>query len=607
MAELIIGFAGHVDHGKTSLIKAINGYDGDTSELEKERQITMMPSYSSFNNLGIIDVPGHENLLESMIKAAYGFGVVVFVIDINEGLKEQSKEHLRILEALQIKGLIIAFTKVDKCKNYDALKEGILQSLKEYDLKIISALPTSTVSGEGIDELKKLLDKLANEYTKRQDLSKKKARLFVDKRFSIKGVGTLISGFLQLGQISLTSKIKCLQTKQELKIKSLQVHGENKEVVCSPSRVGIGFKNKEISILPNMMLSDANIAPSNNIDVILYDFIPKHPRLARVVYACELGPCKVRILGDCEVEKELGKRGGNEACFASLEFEKEVFLSFGDILFILENKRLQGFARVLNPISEPLKKRAKLELLHNLAKKDFKAAFIQLIAAHKKGFGLLCSEQRFGLDMDEAKEIARQIDDVFIDDICIYQKGVFEVISLKIKEIIKSNPNAMLSASLLEKSLKFASSKLCKEALKKEKELFFEGGVYLKKGVKKEACLNDARMKIKSLLCVKTPSTPLVIFDNLQIDERFARLLLKQMLTLGEVVFVGKNIYIEKNTFASLLDELKALLEKNPQDVQSIKKNMQVSRKYAIAYLEKLDELGVCVNEGGLRRLKKPC
>ncbi|MBK1994080.1 50S ribosome-binding GTPase, partial [Campylobacter novaezeelandiae] len=128
MNSLLIGTAGHIDHGKTSLIKALNGFEGDTLKEEKDRKITINLSFSNLNfkdkHISFIDVPGHKDLVKTMISGAFGFSACLFVVDINEGLKEQSLEHLEVLELLGIKDIILIFSKCDLCENLKEQSEN---------------------------------------------------------------------------------------------------------------------------------------------------------------------------------------------------------------------------------------------------------------------------------------------------------------------------------------------------------------------------------------------------------------------------------------------------------------------------------------------------
>ncbi len=138
MHSIIIGTAGHIDHGKTSIIKALNGFDGDNLKEEQEKGITINLSFSHLKNsninLAFIDVPGHENLIKTMISGAFAFKICLFVVDINEGLKAQSIEHLKVLEFLGVKDIILILNKLDLCEDIEYQKNLILKELKSYKI-----------------------------------------------------------------------------------------------------------------------------------------------------------------------------------------------------------------------------------------------------------------------------------------------------------------------------------------------------------------------------------------------------------------------------------------------------------------------------------------
>jgi len=163
MRNIIIGTAGHIDHGKTSLIEAMTGYNGDELKEEKERGITIDLSFTNMKkgdiNVSFIDVPGHERLLKNMISGAFGFDATLLVIDINEGVMPQTIEHLEVLNILKVKNIIVALSKCDLA-NKDRIekrKKEIKELIKKYNLNLLKIFETSIYNDKSIEKLKNYL------------------------------------------------------------------------------------------------------------------------------------------------------------------------------------------------------------------------------------------------------------------------------------------------------------------------------------------------------------------------------------------------------------------------------------------------------------------
>ncbi|EAJ2438533.1 selenocysteine-specific translation elongation factor [Campylobacter upsaliensis] len=576
---LIIGTAGHIDHGKTSLIKALNGFEGDTLKEEQERQITLNLSFSSLEKedkkLSFIDTPGHKDLLKTMISGAFAFNVCLFVVDINEGLKAQSLEHLSVLELLGVKDLILVLNKCDLCEDIDAKTKEITAQLSLKPLKIFH---TSVRSNLGIESLKNYLFSLQEKESEEAIF-----HFYIDRVFSLKGIGTIVTGSLNEGEIALKEKIICLDTQQELIIKNIQNHDSNLDQIKAPARVALSLNCDYKSLQKGFLLSKKGFfKPFLQIEAYV-----KASNLAHQNYLFCVGTKQLEAR--IHILKEL-KAG---EYYAEIRFKKAVFLCFDEKFILLENARVKGGGVVLNPVSEPLKKELKLRLLDLLLAKDFLNAFDLLKNAHKKGFGLLSSYQRFKLSHTQALNIANDLSNAFIDEknYNIYDTSSINLLQNLIHKILAKNPYAMLSAHSLALRNAWASEALCAFALQNMPNLDFKEGIFFKRGVKfeklQESNLTALYEKIKSqALQVQAPYN---LYENLELDRKSGDLMLKKLTKEGLVVRLSHNLFVDKATLLSFKEELLNLLKNTSLDVQTMKTNFHFSRKYAIAYLEYLD------------------
>ncbi|MCP4576475.1 MAG: GTP-binding protein, partial [Deltaproteobacteria bacterium] len=199
MKKIVLGTAGHIDHGKTSLIKALTGTDTDRLKEEKARGITIELGFARLvlpggQVLGIVDVPGHEKFVKNMVAGATGIDLVAMVIAADEGIMPQTREHLEICELLKIRHGLVVLTKVDMVESdwLDLVKEDVMEYLSDTFLADVPFVEVSSVNGRGIEELLDVLDKLVRDIPEKE--SGHLFRIPVDRVFTMKGFGTVITG-----------------------------------------------------------------------------------------------------------------------------------------------------------------------------------------------------------------------------------------------------------------------------------------------------------------------------------------------------------------------------------------------------------------------------
>lgn len=236
MKHIIIGTAGHIDHGKTALIKALTGRDTDTLEEEKERGISINLGFTFFDlpsgkRAGIIDVPGHEKFIKNMLAGASGIDIVLLVIAADEGIMPQTREHLQILQLLDVKKGIIVLTKVDLVDKewLGMVEEDVKNELKGTFLENAPLHAVSSKTGEGLENLISDIDNLTDE-TQAKD-TEGHFRLPVDRVFSISGFGTVVTGTIISGRIKEGDMVQIYPSLAVTKIRGMQVH--EKAVKCA--------------------------------------------------------------------------------------------------------------------------------------------------------------------------------------------------------------------------------------------------------------------------------------------------------------------------------------------------------------------------------------
>ena len=588
MNNLLLVSAGHIDHGKTALITALNGFKGDTTNEEKRRGITIDLSFSHLanenTNIAFIDAPGHENLLKTMISGAFGADCVLLVVACNEGLKPQSLEHIKITHLLGIKNVILALTKSDLAdfKQIQKVKNECLNELEKYENFSVLATFELSIKDEGsINKLKEFLFALKPA----QKLEFPLPKYYIDRLFSIKGAGLVTTATLQGASISKDEKLFDYDANVAFSVRGLQVHDSFVLGANAGQRVAINIACSDTSRIKkgDFISKKGYFRAFNQIDAIFFGQI-KHNENAIFCIGTKSVNAKITLLASNE-----------NSHFITLKLEKPVFASFDEHYILLENSRLLGGGRILNPVSEPMKKPQKIMLLKALLKRDFAIVFDILKSTHEKGFGLICAPQRFALAQDKALEIAKSLKNAIIDEeaLNIYDISVIKDIKDFIKFIISKNELAMFSATSIALKLPWASAKIAQIAIDELAGILeFKNGLYFKKGADfsklKESLEAGILREIEN--GGLSPLAPYNIYDIFEVDRKAGDDALKRLCAKNLVIRLEHNLFVSKNNLKKAKITLKEIITKNGfVDAQSAKTALNLSRKYVIAYLEALD------------------
>jgi len=251
MKRIIVGTAGHIDHGKTSLVKALTGVDADRLKEEKERGITIDIGFADLTvgdvHFGFVDVPGHERFVKNMLAGAHGIDLVMLVVAADEGVMPQTREHFDICRLLEVKAGLVVITKTDMvdAEFAELVEAEIAEYVAGSFLQDAPILKVSSRTGEGIDELKKTLGALAKKVEERD--ARAVARLPIDRVFTIKGFGTVITGTLIAGRIAMGDELELLPSEgRRSRARSIQVHGHATQEAKAGERTAINLQGLEL-------------------------------------------------------------------------------------------------------------------------------------------------------------------------------------------------------------------------------------------------------------------------------------------------------------------------------------------------------------------------
>ncbi|MFC4768355.1 selenocysteine-specific translation elongation factor [Effusibacillus consociatus] len=252
---IIVGTAGHIDHGKTTLVKALTGLDTDTHKEEKERGISIDIGFAPLTlpdgrRIGVIDVPGHERFIKNMLAGAAGIDLILLVIDANEGIMPQTREHLHIVEMLHVQKGIVVLTKIDTVDEewLSLVTEEVREGLGKTVLADAPIVPVSAYSGQGIEELRTLISDMAKEVKPREINAP--FRMPVDRVFSVPGFGTVATGTILAGNVKIGDAVEIQPTGEAVRVRSIQVHGETTDRAQAGQRTAlnlVGVERSELS------------------------------------------------------------------------------------------------------------------------------------------------------------------------------------------------------------------------------------------------------------------------------------------------------------------------------------------------------------------------
>ncbi len=246
MHHTVIGTAGHVDHGKSSLVKALTGTDPDRLQEEKERQMTIDLGFAFLGeNLTFIDVPGHEKFIKNMLSGVATVDAVLFVIAANDGFMPQTEEHFEILKLLEVQRGLVALTKIDMVEPdwLDLVEDDIRQRLRGSFLENAPVFRVDSLSGRGVEELKAAILELAANLPPRSERGV--FRMYVDRVFSIRGAGTVVAGTVLGGSLKAGERAEIQPKGLEVRIKRIQVHNAEVPLVSTGERAAINLQGVE--------------------------------------------------------------------------------------------------------------------------------------------------------------------------------------------------------------------------------------------------------------------------------------------------------------------------------------------------------------------------
>ena len=607
-----IGMAGHIDHGKTSLTKALTNVDTDRLKEEKERQISIelgfAPLYEDEElQISVVDVPGHERFIRQMIAGVAGIDLVVLVVAADEGVMPQTREHLDILGFLGIRSGIIAITKIDRVEEefIELVKDDILGELEGTVFENAPFMMVDSLSKKGIHELKELIIQTLKEQEMRD--AKGAFRLPIDQVFTVKGQGTVVRGTVYEGTVEEGQLLKVLPSGLEARARQLQVHHQPAKTAFAGQRAAINLSgvSKDDLERGEVLVSSEHFIVTNTIDVairVVEDL--EHLVKQRTPIKCHIGTAEVMGRIVFFDRNELKEDNGEILC--QLRLDEKIVTKRGD-RFIVRRPSPQetiGGGWVIDPRGN--KYRFGQQTIEELEKKKEGTPIERINAALYEAKSLSVEELIKRTALDEVSILTNLDDDQFVQ---ISNKeyalvSVVEVIEEDIRDRLEdyhqenSMRTGMNKAELLQ-SLQKSFSKILLEFIidngitkglfsRKEQYISLASFVpHVPKNWEKrtENMLNELKgdgLKVAYLNdYIKNAGIP----DSIAVE-------LKRFLEdQGEIVLIDDQFAWYGAHFADAVKKLKNHTG-DEFEVSQAKEAVELSRKYMIPFLERLDSLG---------------
>ncbi|MBM3240032.1 selenocysteine-specific translation elongation factor [Candidatus Poribacteria bacterium] len=645
MRNIIIGTAGHVDHGKTALIRALTGMETDRLEEEKRRGLSIELGFAYFDlpdgsRAGIVDVPGHEKFIRQMLSGAYGMDLVMLVFDAREGIEEQTLEHLEILDLLGISAGILVVTKCD-IATPEQREDSVAQATEIVEGTTLEGSPVvcvSAVTGAGIDALKRTIVQQVNVLSTRR-FAEGIPRLYVDRVFTMPGFGAVVTGTLIGGRLDREQQVNILPKGLPARIRGIQVHNQPADFAVSGQRTAVNLSGvrKEDIERGNVVCAEKISRVTDNIDVSL-QVLSSFPRMLehwmrlRFYVGTSESFCRTILLTD---EALLPGDSGR----LQLRLETPI-LTFRSDKFIVRDFSAQytvGGGVVLNPFAPKHKRftddtRKILERWETADENEV----TRLVITESKSLGVEESLLRYYLPYGDAqlnellKNMQRQHEIIRwpgIDKMFSSAQRVAEVENLIYENLSRfhaDNPmvagqNAAQAKAEIDKHLFIAKSfEVDDIAFEKIVDRLIQAGKIAKDGnllrlashqitfAEQEQKIKDEIEKIFLQQGISSPGKEELIeilkaYSPKEVEKTFYAL-----VQLGTLIQLSEGIVLHAQTLQDNIKLLKDVInQKGKITTAEFRELANTTRKYVVPFLEYCDSQGITRREGNYRYLRK--
>jgi selenocysteine-specific elongation factor len=630
--HIIVGTAGHIDHGKTSLVKVLTGVDTDRLKEEKERGITIELGFAPLNlpsgiRVGLVDVPGHERFVKNMVAGATGIDLVLLVIAADEGVMPQTREHLDICQLLGTRGGVVVLTKTDMVD--DDWLELVTEDVKEYMsgtfLEDAPVVPFSSVDGSGKGDLLRILDEMAAKVPSRS--ASGIFRLPVDRVFSMKGFGTVVTGTLISGGVRTGDEVVFYPGQMKAKLRGVQVHGGSVKESFAGIRTALNLQGVEKDQINRGDTAShaGTLAPTFLLDARI-QLLSSAPRAlknrARVRLNLFTSEVMARVI---LLDSEILEPG--QQAFVQLRMDAAAVAQPGDRFVLRSYSPITtiGGGVVLDPV--PVKHRRMrqpvLDHLSRLDTEDLAARMEALLAdAGDHGIRIVDISPRAGIQVKETLDLIKSLESekkaVLIgsgEAAMSYSSESYEGLKGKLVNTLntfhKANP-VKPGMGREELRMKFARNLPDKpyrnllSALQEKGEIHIDGDIVRVQS--HQATLTPEQealgKKVSRLLETEGLSAPFLpdMAETLSADAVKLKPVLNLMAQNGKAIRIKDDYFIHPDANRDLLERVERYFNTNKEmHLKDFREIAETTRKWMIPLLEYLDRTQVTMRRGDVR------
>jgi selenocysteine-specific elongation factor len=618
MRYVIMGTAGHIDHGKSQLVKALTGIDPDRLKEEKERGITIDLGFADLVypdglTIGIVDVPGHERLVKNMLAGAGGIDMVLLVVAADEGIMPQSREHLHICNLLRIKSGLVAVTKTDLVEEewLGLVLDEVRDFVKGTFLEAAEVIPVSSKTGQNIEALKSAIRDAALRAAPKP--AKGLFRLPIDRVFTLRGFGTVVTGTAVSGTVSVDEAVEILPARISIKVRGLHSHGRPARTAYAGQRVAVNLQGVEKEELRrgDTIVSLGRFSPSLALD-------------AKVELLSGVAPLKNRApvhfhLGTSEtvarvILYERERLGPGESCYCQFRLNDPVVAQSGDRFIIRRFSPVDtiGGGEVLDPSPSRRRKKEGIKdlevfeagsLAEKLAMKIRKSGLQGMSRASVEGW-IKAEVPAIGDALRTLKEkgTIREFDDVLIhaDAHGAFRNAVMRGLDdfHRNNPLKQGMPKEELRARLRVQPRAFNSLVASLGEVVVEKDL-------LRLGSFAASLSEEDKSRVLGILEEKRFQVPTrqELSRMLKMEEKRVGDVLKLMHGEGSAVRINDSLYLSRKAYDEMIGLLREFFSgKAEMTVSEFRDLLGTTRKYALPFLEYLDSNRITLRVGDVRK-----
>ena len=630
--EFILGTAGHIDHGKTALIRTMTGIDTDRLEQEKKRGISIDIGFAHLEvgpyRLGIVDVPGHERFIKNMLAGASGIDLAMMLVAADDSVMPQTREHLAILELLRVPTGLVVITKTDLVEPdwLDLVEQDVRELVAGTFLEHAPIVRASAITGDGVEQVKQAIEQVCQ--TIQPDDGREPFRLAIDRSFMLQGLGTVVTGTVSSGVVAVDDELEWLPLDKKVRVRRIQTHGAEVESIGRGQRAALNLANvHHTEVARGHTLAAPRFLSSSRLLTVQFSVLPdspwpiKHRARLRLYIGTQETMVQVRLLKGTLLQ-------GGESALAQLECSEPVAAVFRQP-FVLRSEsplRTIGGGNIVQPAAKRIARQddaAKRRLADLIDGDGLTRAATAAYFNRAEPFGALDLARDAGLNLDRAQEALEELRTGGMlltlkagqrNTVHLHKDYFSELRNLVVKALRQLHVVSPLESAIARTSvvrrLNYLEANLVHgliDRLIEEGELVgSERDVRL---AEFSPTLSESQQQLLQRAVEAyhkgafSPPEPGELAASLGVATDELLPLIDLAAAQGQLAHVGGGLFIHHDRELELRDRISKSLSNGPMTMGQIKEMLSTTRKFAVPLCEYLDRIGFTRRNGDMRVL----